>query len=261
MSHDPVYDTVPRRVRRRQRKKRSPLAIVVGIIGELMITAGLFIGLFVVWQVWWTDVEARGAQLEMREQFEKDADDVDFTDVIEDDEKRYDDAPALPDAAPGEVIGYLRAPVWDEYFRGEYNWSVAEHTEPMMTGLDQGHIVRYQNTADPGHEGNFALAGHRQSYGATFHHVDKLELGDALIFETQTHWFVYRVSETDIVLPTDVDVIAPNPDDPGSAATEKLLTLTTCHPLFSTRERFIVHAEFDYWAPKSAGVPREILED
>ncbi len=258
---DPTYDTVPRRARNRRRKRRSPLAIIVGIIGELMITAGLFIGLFVVWQVWWTDIQTRGSQIEVLEQFDAQADEVDETDLIEDDEKRYDDAPALPDLAPGEVFGSLRVPVWDQHYRGEYRWSIAQHIEPMITALDEGHIVRYKDTADPGHVGNFAISGHRQTYGATFYHVDSLRQGDAIIVETLSHWFVYNVSDSDIVMPTDVGVIAANPSDPGAEATEKMLTLTTCHPLFSTRERFIVHAEFDYWAPKSAGIPREIVED
>jgi sortase A len=52
-----------------------------------------------------------------------------------------------------------------------------------------------------------------------------------------------------------VDVVAPVPEQPGVAPTERLLTLTACHPMYSARERFIVYAEFTTWQPKSAGRP------
>jgi sortase (surface protein transpeptidase) len=48
------------------------------------------------------------------------------------------------------------------------------------------------------------------------------------------------VGET-IVLPNQVDVIAPIPGQPGRAAVNRLITLTTCNPQFSARERLIVH--------------------
>ena len=66
------------------------------------------------------------------------------------------------------------------------------------------------------------------------------------------------MTSTEIVAPSDVDVIAPVPGDPGAVPTERLITLTTCHPMFSARERFIVHGVLDYWAPTSDGIPAEL---
>lgn len=261
MAEPETYATQPRRVRHR-RKKRGPFAIIVGLIGELMITAGLFIGLFVVWQLYWTDFEVRREQIALRAEFEaQQTVEIPEGDRVEDDEKLYDDAPPLADVAGGRVIASLRIPALNEYYGGDYWYQIAEYIDPMMLGLDAGHIVRYKDAADPGQLGNFALAGHRQSHGAPFHHADKLEVGDTIIVESPENWYVFTISEYDIVLPTDVDVIAANPFDPSAPATERLLTLTTCHPLFSTRERYIVHAEFTYWAPKTAGTPAEMMED
>lgn len=243
--------------RRSRRARKSPLAIIVGLIGELMITAGLFVGLFVVWQIWWTDIEARERNAAVLEMFDTDAETVDPLDVIEDHEKMFDDAPLLASAGPGETIAVLRVPDWGT----DYRTPIAEYIDPMISSLDVGDIVRYENTADPGHLGNFALAGHRQSHGAAFYNVDSLSAGDSIIVESQDHWYVYSMTEYKIVLPTDVDVIMPNPHDAGAEPTERLLTLTTCHPIFSTRERYIVHATFDYWAPKTAGIPAELMED
>ncbi len=244
-------------VARRQRRRRSPIAIVVGLIGELMITAGLFLGLFVVWQIWWTDIEAQAVYREIVAEFDAAAPQVDPLEVIEEDEKRFEDAPLLADVGPGGQLGLLQVPRWG----ADYRVPVVEFIDPMIVALDEGSIVRYEHSASPGQVGNFAVAGHRQSRGAAFLRVDELTAGDSIVFETADAWYVFSVSEWSIVRPTDTDVIAQNPFDPTAAPTERLLTLTTCHPLFSTRERYIVHATFEYWAPRSAGVPQEIAED
>jgi len=56
-----------------------------------------------------------------------------------------------------------------------------------------------------------------------------------------------------------VRVIAPVPDEPGVAPTERYITLTTCHPMFSARERYVVHGVFEYWASTADGTPAELL--
>jgi len=113
--------------------------------------------------------------------------------------------------------------------------------------------------AMPGDIGNFAVAGHRTTFGKPLNRVAELEIGDPLIVWTPDTWYVYRVTETLIVLPTQVEVIAPVPGRPGAVPTERMITLTTCHPMFSARERFIVHGVLDYWAPTSSGTPAEML--
>jgi len=49
------------------------------------------------------------------------------------------------------------------------------------------------------------------------------------------------------------------PGDPGATPTERMITLTTCHPMFSAKERFIVHGVLDYWAPTADGIPAELV--
>ena len=41
-----------------QRPVQGPLQRALGLLGELMITAGVLLGLFVVYSLWWTDVVA-----------------------------------------------------------------------------------------------------------------------------------------------------------------------------------------------------------
>ena len=59
----------------------------------------------------------------------------------------------------------------------------------------------YISTALPGTGGNFAIAGHRTTYGAPFKNLDKLKPGDNIYFQTNTNQYTYTVSEVKIVDP------------------------------------------------------------
>ncbi|UNX54907.1 class E sortase [Georgenia sp. TF02-10] len=238
----------PRRTRpERGRGRRGSRAL--GVLGELLLTAGVLLGLFVVWQVWWTDVEAGQEQATavaaITERFEPPAADQPAT-------LRTDDPPAPAPPAEGEQFAILHVPRWG-----------LDQPIPIAEGvgtdvLNSGAAGHYPGTALPGAVGNAALAAHRQSYGAAFRHVDALQEGDPLVVESAEAWLVYRVTGHEIVTPDRSDVIAPVPGAPGEAPTQRLLTLTTCHPLWSTAERWIVHAALDGWVPRAEGVPAEM---
>jgi sortase A len=109
----------------------------------------------------------------------------------------------------------------------------------MYEGIDRetlrlgpGHIPW---TALPGQPGNAVVSGHRTTYGRPFFDLDQLQPGDQIEVETAIGVSVYTVRESVIVLPTDVWVTEPME---GS-----WLTLTTCNPKFSARERLVVFAE------------------
>jgi len=96
----------------------------------------------------------------------------------------------------------------------------------------------YPQSPLPGQAGNSAIAGHRTTYGAPFANVDQLEPGDQIRIETVQGEFTYEVRATEIVAPSQVEVLAP--DHWGWA---NALTLTACHPKYSARERIIIGAE------------------
>ena len=169
----------------------------------------------------------------------------------------------LPEeVAPGSPVAVLHVPRWG----ANYERVVVEGTAEAQLDQGPGH---YAGTAMPGRPGNVAIAGHRVGEGSPFLHLDTLRPGDPVVLETADSWFVYRVlgdpSTGDvtadpsgipgrqIVAPEDVRVISPTPNGPPDAApTGSYLTLTTCHPLFSARERLVVHAALDGDAvPKS----------
>lgn len=245
----------PAHVRRTRPTTGASVAYgVVGLLGELLITLGVLLFGFLVWQLWWTDVEGDAVQAEIVR-------DLGYTPPAvapADDgiaEPRHDDPPVLPEPPHGESFAALTVPRW----AGEEARPISQGTD-RATVLDVLGIGHYEGTAMPGGLGNFALAGHRVTYGKPFNRIEELQTGDPLVVWTADTWYVYRVTSTQVVLPRDVQVIAPVPNEPGVEPTERYITLTTCHPMFSARERYIVHGVLDYWAPTSDGTPAELLE-
>ena len=95
-----------------------------------------------------------------------------------------------------------------------------------------GYIL---GTSLPGTGGNFAIAGHRTTYGAPFGNLDKTEVGDSILFQTNTNQYEYLITEVKIVSPEDTYVLGNFGDD--------RITLSTCHPKFSARQRLVVIGE------------------
>jgi sortase A len=95
----------------------------------------------------------------------------------------------------------------------------------------------YEQTPLPGEHGNAAVAGHRTTYGAPFFDIDQLAQGDEIIVTTYAGRFVYRVTGSTIVSPSEVSVVADTPDD--------RITLTSCDPKYSASNRIVVTAVLD----------------
>ena len=226
----------------------------VGVLGELLITLGVLLLGFLVWQLWWTDVEGDRVQAEIVRDlgFDQPAPSEGPDDGVA--EPRRDEPPVLPEPSLTESFAALSVPRW----AGEPQRPISQGTD-RRTVLDVLGIGHYVGTAMPGGVGNFALAGHRVTFGKPFNRIEELQLGDALVVRTADTWYVYKVTSTEVVMPSDVRVIAPVPNEPGVVPTERYITLTTCHPMFSARERYIVHGVLDYWAPTSDGTPAELL--
>jgi LPXTG-site transpeptidase (sortase) family protein len=109
---------------------------------------------------------------------------------------------------------------------------VVEGVNQQQLALGPGHM---EETAWPGECGNMVISGHRVTHSRPFYYLDQLKDGDLITIHTKSDKFVYSVVEKKIVKPTDLSVIAPTKD--------RILTLTTCNPLFSARTRLIIHAK------------------
>ncbi|MBF1665289.1 MAG: class E sortase, partial [Rothia sp.] len=158
----------------------------------------------------------------------------------------------LSEPGHGEVFGVVYIPK----FGSDYQRPATQGTSSdVLDSLGLGH---YEGSAMPGQVGNFSLAGHRQTRGKVLNDIDLLTEGDHIYVRTKDGYYTYTVYSHEIVQPDQVEVIEPVPGQPGVAPTERLLTLTTCHPRYGDTERYIVHARLESWRPAAAGAPAEI---
>jgi sortase A len=240
-------------------RRRIPIgAILTGILGELLITAGAILGLYVVWELYWSTVEARPAQahalevVHIRPEYVPPVtvDEVGPTPTFA---PEYTDTfPVADEPVAGQPWLSLHVPRWGY----GYNVAIAEGTGDSV--IHQGLIGHYPETENAGEMGNFATAAHRITHGEPYARIQELQDGDELIVETDENYLVYEVYDSDIVLPTDMSVIWPVPGQAGVAPERRLITLTTCHPRYTSTHRYIVWGELQYWTKKSEGPLRAL---
>ncbi|WP_296180241.1 class E sortase [uncultured Mobiluncus sp.] len=244
---EPTEPTEPDETAAPAKRRRTPVSVLVmSGIGQTMLTVGVVLGLFVVWQLYVTTWQVQGATAAAVQSFQSStANDATATTEVQ----RTDPPPGVTIPAVGQTFATLHVPRWDSM------------VIPIMQGtneavLDTGYAGHYTDTQGPGELGNFALAAHRRSYGNSFRRVHELQTGDPLVVETSQAWLVYQVTSTEIVLPSQGDVIYPVPHEAKDTVPhERLMTLTTCHPEYGNTQRFIVYSKFSYWVPRTQGRP------
>jgi sortase A len=125
---------------------------------------------------------------------------------------------------------------------------VVEGTGASALKAGAGH---YPASPLPCEDGNVAIAGHRTTYGRPFANIDRLAVGDQVILQTPIGSCTYEVFQIGpdapfrIVVPTDFSVVENSPGDPK-------VTLTSCHPKGSARQRIIVQAKLVAQQPEPA---------
>jgi sortase A len=214
----------------------------VGLVGRVLVVTGLLLLAFVAYQLWGTGIQTKQAQNRLSDQF---ADVLSTTTV----------APATttpPTTVPGSTTSPPTTPaptappttppapqLGDPVARLEIPKIDLDYIVVHGVGVDElkqgpGH---YPDTPLPGHGGNVAIAGHRTTYGHPFYRINELDPGDEVILTTPAGRYVYKVTEQFIVAPTQSEVLAPTADAE--------LTLTSCHPRYSARQRIIIKAKLD----------------
>lgn len=211
---------------------------MVGLLGELFVTVGIVLLLFVAWQLWWTDVVS----------------DADANQAVVALETRFEETNVHPaEVELGDAYAIVRIPRFGEDF-----------ARPLYEGTSreilQRGIGHYPDSVQPGEVGNFSMAGHRTTYGKPFSLIADLVPGDTVIVETSDTYVVYEVTEHRIVKPSDVWVVYPVPGEPNTRPTEALLTMTSCHPQFSSRERYVQHGVLVGTFTRAEGLPPELLK-
>jgi sortase A len=112
-----------------------------------------------------------------------------------------------------------------------------------------GHVP---STVLPGQPGTFGVSGHRTTYGAPFYRLNELTKGDTITVVIREAIYTYTVTRTAIVRPTDVQVLddVEGPDGKPKAT----ITLTTCHPRYSARQRLIVFGDLSFTSANTGKV-------
>jgi sortase A len=221
--------------------------VIVRTVSELCITAGTLIVLFVVYVLFWTGVKADSA----------------MDDQIDQLQRQWSQGTVKPTAAPGSsanprkpapyAAGRPFAVMYIPRLGFTWNKPVLENTAVGTLKKGLGH---YAGTAQLGQEGNFAVAGHRRTYGDPFKDFPKLRPGDAVVLTDGSTWFTYRIDKGPYkTVPRDVEVIDPVPRKSGYTRPGRYLTLTTCDPEWGHSHRLIVWGHLDATQPVEAGKP------
>ncbi|GAB2865501.1 class E sortase [Streptomyces deserti] len=230
---------------RRQARARRPSPAVVAsrAIGEVFITTGVLMLLFVSYQLWWTNIRAH-AQADRE------------TSSLQDD---WASGKRNPGAfEPGQGFAILHIPKLDVVV------PIAEGTNNKKV-LDRGMVGHYADgalkTAMPDDKtGNFGLAGHRNTHGEPFRYINRLQPGDPIVVETQDTYFVYKMASIlPVTSPSNVSVLDPIPKGSGFTAPGRYITLTTCTPEFTSKYRMIVWGKMVEERPRSKGKPDALV--
>ncbi|GAA2739683.1 hypothetical protein GCM10010440_03470 [Kitasatospora cinereorecta] len=231
----------------RVRPKERRRVVVARMFGELFITLGVVMLLFVSYQLWWTNVQAdasadaAGSRLEQQWATQQPV-------------PPGGTAPKPAGAfEPGQGFAILHIPKLD------LKYPIAEGTGKQQV-LDKGLVGHYTGTAMPSDAaGNFAIAAHRTTHGQPFRKIGQLVPGDKIVVETATTFYTYEVAggipETP---PTNVGVIQPVPKGSPFTQAGRYITLTTCTPEFSARGRLIQFGKLVGEQPRSQGEPEAL---
>ncbi|MFD8580287.1 MULTISPECIES: class E sortase [Streptomyces] len=247
---------------RGRRARRAGLVGVLWAAAELTVTVGVVVLLLVVHQVWWTNRQAAAAAQEEVRALERAWGDGPGSGPAPPESPlpsreaqapppspsaSASSAPSSPEPRPAaeppavrdRAYAVLRIP------RLGLVVPVAQGIDKRAV-LDKGYVGQYPGTAGPGAQGNFALAGHRNTHGEPFRYINRLRAGDELIVDMRGRRYTYVVGKTlGETTERDTGVIAPVPRSvvkPGYGYGEPgaYITLTTCTPEYSSKYRLVV---------------------
>ncbi|MCU1479151.1 MAG: class sortase [Subtercola sp.] len=237
---------------------------VIGIAGEVLITAGVLVFLFLGWQLWIQGIALNNAQT-------SEASGLSQSWSASTTGPTAPDQASTPSPTSGPAAGTVSAPVvmaapaeTDQFavlyvprFGADYKRTITQGVD-AKTVLNAGGAGHYEQSQMPGDMGNFAIAAHRDGWGSPFIKINELQVGDPIYVETQDGWYTYRFRDLEYVAPDGVDVLSAVPQAPDAAPTDRLITLTSCNPLYIASERIIAYGVLESFTPRSAGAPAAI---
>lgn len=248
--------------RRRRGQRPRPRTSVIGVLGEVLITVGVLVLLFLGWQVWWnslilSNAQASAASTQSRLWLEQSRATPDATPApgAAEDGTKDGTPPVMKPVADYQPFAVIYAPRLGADWRRVIRETVSV---PEVLNSETSGVGHYTGTQMPGQVGNFAIAGHVNGYGNAFIDVHRMHLGDKIYIETKDGWYTYSFRDFEYVQPDAVAVLLPVPREPNLTPTDRIMTLTTCNPPWHSGERLVAYSTFDSWQPLSAGPPAAI---
>jgi sortase A len=246
---------------RRSIRKRSKLMRVTGVTGEVLVTAGALMGLFLAWHLVLNDSiqgdrqnQSASALAQQWQVPEPASEEQTATAIVN---PSNEEPPVTVSPAEGEAFALLYVP----RFGPDYVRTIAEGVdiETVLNSRRLG-VGRYLESDQLGEYGNFALAAHRTTFGAPFGNIGELRIGDQIYVEVPEGWHAYEFRNLEYVWETDIKVLNSFPKLPEEVPGTRVITLTSCHPKFTVSERVIAYGLYSGWYPRAGGPPNEIAD-
>jgi sortase A len=206
--------------------------------GWTLIGMGSFVLYFLVYQLVGTNAVTSRGQADLRSELQREW-------TASAPAPKKDPKKAVPKrVAPGKALAVMDIP------------KIELDSKVIVEGVSRddlrkgpGHVP---STVLPGQPGAFGVSGHRTTYGAPFYRLNELVKGDTITVVTREAIYTYTVTRTAIVRPTDTQVLdnVLGPDNKPKAT----ITLTTCHPRYSARQRLIVFGNLSYTSTNTGKV-------
>ena len=230
--------------RRAARARKPSMGVMASrAIGEVFITTGVLMLLFVTYQLWWTNYRAHQQAGSEASHLQED----------------WAEGKRAPGAfEPGQGFAIMDIPKLDVVV------PIAEGINKQKV-LDRGMVGHYGKDSIPtampdAKTGNFAVAGHRNTHGEPFRYINRLKPGDPIVVETQDMYYVYKMTSIlPVTSPKNTSVLDPIPRGSGFTTAGRYITLTTCTPEFTSTYRMIVWGKMVEERPRSKGKPDALL--
>ena len=232
---------------------RQRIFSALGIFGEVLITAGVVVLLYLAWQTWINDAVQANAQHQLVEQNIKEWSTATSDPSASSNADQTSPAPVMDKVSKGATIGNLYIP----RFGASSTRTVGESVDPKVT-LNRGYYGHYSKSQMPGEPGNFALAHHRGAWGSAFKQAQLLRTGDNIYLETKDGYYQYTIRNIEYVKPTGVNVLNAVPGTDKEPGKHSYLTITTCSPIEGNAERLVVYADFVSFRARKVGPSAEL---
>ena len=210
---------------------------------SLLIIMGMGLGIYAMQQVYFTGLQYQASQRVLEQMYVSDDNEI----KLDKEENQNFNERILSVFNDVPVFESLRDTFIDDTLDNSVQYSPSVFGQLQIDSINLNQYVvsgtnekdlefgpgHYLQTSLPGSGGNVGIAGHRTTFGAPFANLGEVQIGDEVILTVNNKKFHYTVDEVSVVEATGGEYVLFNRGDDR-------LTLTTCHPRYSAKQRLVV---------------------